>query len=146
MRLILQHLWMWLTKTALYTQLYSLHFAASQKCADILINRQRYSGATVGNNETDSDVENQEERRGAPRRWVMLRLSIEDAGNIVISKTLNISESGLLIENSAELNVQQDQILQVVVEGQIADDAEAQTRDMLVVRVNPESVALTYID
>ena len=100
----------------------------------------------MANDESDSDRNTRAERRASERRWVMLRIVIEDQGNIAVTKTINVSETGILIESSPDLKVEKDQILHVVLEGLIPEDETPRSREMLVVRVEEQAVALTYID
>lgn len=94
------------------------------------------------------------ERRGNERRWVMMRVLVEDQQSVEFSRTVNVSDSGILIERTPDLMLELDQHVNVVIQGMLADDSETGEvgeglsggRPMMVVRIEPERVALTFLD
>jgi hypothetical protein len=93
---------------------------------------------------TESD--STEERRVSPRRWVMLRVQLKDASNVVLSQTINVSDTGILIERPEGQQLETGQLVSAVVEGLLPAEGEAGApRPMVVVRAG-EQVALGFMD
>ena len=97
-----------------------------------------------------SSKEDDSERRASARRWVMMRVQVADQQTVQFANTVNISNTGLLIERVPGLELVLDQYVNVVVEGMLADDSaeedEGEGRLMMVVRQTDEHIALTFLD
>lgn len=93
-----------------------------------------------------TDDDSHVELRGSPRRWVMLQTRIEDSSNVALAWTINVSDSGVLIERPADLAVQVGDIVSVVIEGLLAEDAgDGSAHAMAVVRVDEQRLALRFM-
>ena len=88
--------------------------------------------------------DNNSDRRGSPRRWVMLRVLVDDQESVQFGNTINVSNSGMLIERIPEVDLQPDQVVSVVVQGMLAGDKESpdESRSMMVVRVDEAGYAV----
>jgi hypothetical protein len=87
-----------------------------------------------------------EEKRGSPRRWVMLRVQLEDGHDLELVQTINVSETGILIERPPSLALAPQQVVSVVIEGLLPEEGlDDSRRQMEVVRVD-EHVALKFVD
>lgn len=97
-----------------------------------------------------SSKEDDSERRASARRWVMMRVQVADQQTVQFANTVNISNTGVLIERVPGLELVLDQYVNVVVEGMLADDSaeedEGEGRLMMVVRQTDEHIALTFLD
>ena len=77
------------------------------------------------------------EQRHSPRRWVMLQTRLEHSARVALTQTINVSESGLLIESPPGLLLRVGDRVSVVIEGLIAEQADGESkRSMEVVRVD----------
>ncbi len=93
-----------------------------------------------------SEQDPQQERRASPRRWVMMRVVVDDQQSVQFGNTVNVSDTGMLIERIPELELELDQVVNVVVEGMLPEgEGDADGRRMMVVRVTDRLVALTFL-
>jgi hypothetical protein len=94
-----------------------------------------------------SDQHEDEERRESERRWVMMRVVVESRNRVFMTQTLNVSESGILVERVPDLQLLPGQQISVVVEGVLENPDEGASRRLLeVVRVASDGVALRFVD
>lgn len=95
-----------------------------------------------------SEEQDDDDRRASTRRWVMMRVLVGDEQSVQFSNTVNISDTGLLIERQPGLDLAMDQHVNVVVQGMISEGEEAseEGRLMMVVRVTDANFALTFLD
>jgi hypothetical protein len=92
-----------------------------------------------------ADDDSHAELRGSARRWVMLQTRIENSSAVALTRTVNVSESGILVEYPQELELRPGDLVSVVIEGLLADDGAGESkRAMTVVRVDAHQLALRF--
>jgi hypothetical protein len=92
-----------------------------------------------------ADDDSHVELRGSARRWVMLQARIENTSAVALTRTVNVSESGILIEYPGGLELRPGDLVSVVIEGQLAEDSAGESkRGMTVVRADEHHLALRF--